>query len=572
VVIALVSGVVLLYLGRSLTFWEDEWRSITFDGGLLDYLRPVNQHWSTVPLALYRLTFRFVGLHSYLPYLAQVVLLHLLAVAGAYALMRNRVGPLIATLVSIPLLFLGTGAENLFWAFQTGFVGSVMFGVWALSFIERPVKHGAPIASLLLVASLASSGMGVFFLVVAAGRTIFDAALRTRVLAVLPPFVTYVVWFALVGRDPLGDDQVFVEPGVARFAVRGIAYSTERLVGLDHLPAGDVLGLAVFLGLSLVTGLRIARGRQHGLAAGCLLGVAAMYTVIAFGRLHADPGYDHATSSRYVYVAAFLLVLAIVDLLPGRGAWSLRGSRVGVVAAATLLVVLGLATAANVDALRTQRAALQATATFTRAFVEVALARGNEPWVDRDAPRGWLPSISELERTVQQHGSPVHDELFPGVVEAPDAATKEAALLGLIGDGFRVEEPRGGTAFAATDVPTGGESDVSRLGRCARGHLSPGAALRVHALPAGARVRLTSSTRLGVRVFLDHEGGPARRIFADFEPGVRRDVVLPDIGDGRSWNLAIDSTSSQAIFTACVLLDDGDGSYRRPTITVRRWE
>src|SRR4029453_15649606 len=72
VVIALVSGAVLLYLGRSLTFWEDEWRSITFQGGLLDYLRPVNQHWSTIPLALYRLTFRFVGLPSYLPYLAHV--------------------------------------------------------------------------------------------------------------------------------------------------------------------------------------------------------------------------------------------------------------------------------------------------------------------------------------------------------------------------------------------------------------------------------------------------------------------------------------------------------------------
>ena len=80
----------MLYLGRSLTFWYDEWRSITFDGGLVDFLRPVNEHWLTLPLLLYRATFHVFELHSYLPYLAQVIVLHLVAVAGAYVLMRRR--------------------------------------------------------------------------------------------------------------------------------------------------------------------------------------------------------------------------------------------------------------------------------------------------------------------------------------------------------------------------------------------------------------------------------------------------------------------------------------------------
>ena len=62
-VIALACGGLLLFLGRSLTFWEDEWRSITFDGGWVDYLKPgLNQHWSTFPLLLYRGTFHVVGL------------------------------------------------------------------------------------------------------------------------------------------------------------------------------------------------------------------------------------------------------------------------------------------------------------------------------------------------------------------------------------------------------------------------------------------------------------------------------------------------------------------------------
>ncbi len=93
VVLALAAGALLLYLGRSLTFWHDEWRSITFDGGIVDYFRPVNEHWSTFPLALYRATFEIVELRSYLPYLAQVIVLHLVAVSGAYVLMRRRLGP-----------------------------------------------------------------------------------------------------------------------------------------------------------------------------------------------------------------------------------------------------------------------------------------------------------------------------------------------------------------------------------------------------------------------------------------------------------------------------------------------
>src|SRR5689334_14336071 len=67
---ALLAGGAILFLGRSLTFWNDEWRSIAFDGGWSDFLLPVNEHWSTLPLLAYRATFHIVGLDSYMPYLA----------------------------------------------------------------------------------------------------------------------------------------------------------------------------------------------------------------------------------------------------------------------------------------------------------------------------------------------------------------------------------------------------------------------------------------------------------------------------------------------------------------------
>ena len=274
-----------------------------------------------------------------------------------------------------------------------------MFGVWALFFIERPGRRAPVIASLLLVASLASSGMGVVFLVVTAGRAIADPALRRRALAVVPPFGVYLLWFLLVGRDPLGEDKLFVEPSAARFVVRGVVYATERVGGLDHLPAGYVWGLLLFLGLSLIVGVRIVRGHPPALAAGCLVGVVAMYTVIALGRLHADPGYDHAVSSRFVYVAAFFLVLTVVDLLPPRSSWALRTNRRGIAVPALLLVALGCVVVANAWALGEKRSEFQQTADRTRAFIDVALTAGTSPGsTARRRMAGCRPSRSSSAR------------------------------------------------------------------------------------------------------------------------------------------------------------------------------
>jgi hypothetical protein len=552
VVIAVTCGAALLYVGRSLTFWEDEWRSITFDGGALDYVRPVNQHWSTFPLLLYRATFHVVELRSYIPYLAEVIVLHLVAVAGAYALMRKRLGPLVATFLALPLLLLGSGAENLLWAFQTGFVGSVLFGVWALFFIERPTRYAAVVTSLLLLASLASSGMGAFFLVVVAGRAILDPSLRSRALAVVPPFAVYLLWLQLLGRQQLeGEDHVWIEAGVARFAVRGIVYSSERIFGFDHLPDGYVWGLVLFLGLSLLTALRMLRGHSHPLAAGCLLGIAAMYIGIGFVRIHADPGYDHAVSSRYVYVAAFLLVLAIVDLLPARSAWSVRG-RPGMAACAALVVLIACITVANVDALLDKRAELQRSADITRAFVDLAVTRGNESWVDPQAPRGWYPPIEELVRTVQQHGSPSRDELFPGVVPAPDAEAREGALLRLIGDGFRVEVSRGGGVPVSLEVVASTAVEVSKAGKCVLAESRGAPAAVTLRVPEGVQVRVTSTSTLEATFELAHENGPARPLDANLKSRVPADVVIPDV-DAGPWLVSMKLAVASAVVRLCVV-------------------
>lgn len=572
VLLAVAGGALVLYLGRSLTFWHDEWRSIAFDGGAVDYFRPLNEHWSTFHLVLYRATFHVVGLRSYVPYLAEVVVLHLAAVTGAYVLMRRRVGPTAATLVSIPLLLLGSGAENLFWGFQTGFVGSVMFGVWALVFVESPTRRAQLAASLLLMGSLTASGVGLFFLAVVAGRAWADSSLRRRVVVVAPPAALYVLWFVLIGRDGVGaGGPVTLEPGTARFVVRGLVHATERMVGLDHLPDGHLWGLLLLAALVVATVSRTLRGRPAPLASGCLLGLVTMYVLISVVRTSADPGYDHAVSSRFVYVAAFLLVLAVVDLLPVRERWPAWRAPRAAVGAAVVGVGLAAATVANGVALFETRSAFERSSDATRAFVAVALERGDEDWVDREVPRGWMPPISQLVRIVERHGSPLHDSLLPGVAVArPGDDARERALLALVGEGFRAEAPAHARGFVRARV-VASRPATAGSGRCVRASFAVDSAVWVLDLPSRARVRVTPSTSLAARTFLARAGGPGRQLDAELGAGVATDFVIPDVGDVRLWTLALDAPPSSGTVMVCVLVSGEHGLRRAPIVTVRRW-
>lgn len=426
-VAVVATGVLLLYSGRSLTFWFDEWRSIAFQGTVVDLFRPVNEHWQTFPLILYRSTFELVGLHSYLPYLAQVILLHLVAVAGAYVLMRRRVGPFTATLLCLPLLLVGVGAENLFWAFQTGFVGSVAFGVWSLGLIEQPGRRMAIAASVLLIVSLTASGIGLFFLVAVAGRAAAERVHRRRLAAVVAPSLVYLAWYALLGRDAIGSAGDLAKPvAVVRFTLCGIGHSIEAMGGLDRLGAGGLVGPALFAILGAIALRRAHRGQAQGLAIGCLLGLVAMYVVIGIARAELDS--DYSTRGRYVYVAAFFLMLCIADLLAGKDvsvrAPGIRHRPLAVLAAG---IALSWVLAVNIHALFTVRTQFQYQSDLTRAIIDLSIRHEGEPWLDPDAGLDLMPPAGALPAVVERYGSPLEDAYFPSVVSEPSDDAYEYA-------------------------------------------------------------------------------------------------------------------------------------------------
>src|SRR5260221_7155740 len=99
--------------------------------------------------------------------MAVLVMLHGLTSFLLFELVRRRAGDVVGMAAVALLVVLGAGWENILWAFQISFVGSVACGLGVLLALES--RRTLP-AALLLVASLMFSGIGLVFLVAAAVR------------------------------------------------------------------------------------------------------------------------------------------------------------------------------------------------------------------------------------------------------------------------------------------------------------------------------------------------------------------------------------------------------------------
>ena len=538
VILGALAAAALAYLARSMSFWQDEWGSIQFDGGPFDYLRPVNEHWQVIPLLLYRATFTVVGLHSHLPYMAEVIALHLAAVAAAYVLIRRRAGPIAATLACVPLLLLGSGSENLFWAFQTGFVASVAFGLWALVLVEGHGRASAAGAAVLLLASLMSSGIGLAFLTAASVRAVLDPVLRPRTWAIVPPVAVYLAWYLTLGQTPVtGPGHLAGASAVPGFVARGIGHAVGSFTGLGVAPRGDLLGIGAFAFALLATGWAVLTRRPPpALAAGALLAIGAMYLII--GVVRAQLPSDFATRSRYVYVAAFLLVIAVADWLPSlHDRASGRLPRAALSVGLTLILVA--TTAANVAALQTIRARFQANSDLTRAYIALAVTHQNEPWVDPASVLPGMPSLPDLVAIVRRSGSPTRDDLIPAVAGDPGAPAREAALLRMVGPGFRVEP--GGRDAPPLPVTVTSATHVAVIadGPCLSvADFGSDAALSVN-VPSGSRLRLTPTNDVAGRALIGLGLPPSRSIDVALAAATPLDIVVPDIGDASIWTVRV---------------------------------
>jgi hypothetical protein len=320
---ALVAVASILWLARSYTFYFDEWTFILTapDWTWSTYLQPHNEHLVMLPRLIYAALLSTVGLRSYLPYMVTLLALHATSAVLLFELVRRRAGDLVAIACAAIFLVLGAAWENLLWAFQISFVGSVACGLGMLLALDGPTSsRRMPAASLLLAGSLAFSGIGVVFAVAAAVILVLTPARRPDLLWLAPVAALFGAWYLASGHTGTAPNPPPTAANIVLvplYTEWGLGQSAAGLIG-----QGGPWGLPALVAASLAVGAGWWRRRPDPFALGVLAALVSLYVVTGLGR--AQLGYQQAGAGRYVYEGAAFWLILLGDAardLPWRGTW-----------------------------------------------------------------------------------------------------------------------------------------------------------------------------------------------------------------------------------------------------------
>ncbi|MET0306848.1 MAG: hypothetical protein ABW196_11580 [Solirubrobacterales bacterium] len=378
-----VSATWMMIAGNGLTFVNDDifyyaqfvvrgTGDISPSGGLEYFFAPSNGHLQLLGKLTYRGIFETFGA-NYAVFRAFDVAGVMACVALFFELARRRVGPLVALVPCLSLLFLGYAWESFLWAFDLHTIYALALGLGAILVMQRDDRRGDVLTCLLLVLSVAMIELGLAF-VAGVGLSILLRPDRwRRIWIVLVPVALYAGWW-LWAQD---FDQPTIElsnvkliPMTITDAVAAIAGS---VFGLNHTgpgvfePTTGITGWGSALAALAVVALvwRVSRGGVPR-TLWVFLGVAVAYWVlIALGGRAPD-------SSRYIFVGTLLVFLVAAD--------ALAGARLPTVAVLAALAVVALAIPPNVAKLYDGRGPQLNDATTSRVeYAMLDLVRGPIP-------------------------------------------------------------------------------------------------------------------------------------------------------------------------------------------------
>ncbi len=409
--IAVAAAIVLLWFGFGMTFFADEWAFIEDRslGDPLSWFRPHNEHWVTIPVLLYRLLVETVGIGSYVPYHVLLLALHLTVAAVVYRLTARSAGPRFALIGATIVLFLGGGFENLYWSFQISFVGSTLLGLVAMDVSDgEPSAMRAWTVAGLLLASLATSGVGVVVSIAVGIEWLVDRRWRQYVLYLIVPAAIFLIWYLAFGQHGLNPDRDPVSAAsiasVPRFVADGLATVLGVVAGV---PAQ--FGLLVLVAVIVAVGVRHPRRLRSPRVIGIALAIVAQYGLAALVRAYLFEG--QAEYTRYMYAPAILAIVAAGVLV--RGIKRTAVGRKRLFATAGLAVWATTALILNGRLLLAGRELFLQRADMTRALVTVALEPELPPAVDPRRSLVLVPSPEALRRITEQYGDPRTDRLVP---------------------------------------------------------------------------------------------------------------------------------------------------------------
>ena len=301
--VALAAGalLVLVWLGRDMTFYHDEFAFLLLrDLSLQGIFAPHNEHLSATLVILYRTLVGTVGTVSYWPYLGVTFALHVIVSAIVYVVVRRETTAMWALGAMAVMLVLGSGGDDILWAFQSGTVGATAAGMAAV--VVAPRRPA--VAGVLLAIALATSGAAFAFLV---GTGLHLALTRPRALAWLAlPVGLYLAWLVTFGATRMVAMRSPSLDGVPDYVLAGLVASAAGVLG-SVLPLVGSVAL-----LALAFGIGWARGLPPVVLA--LLASSVAFFFFA-GLVRAELGAEQAAAPRYIYVAAPGLLITGAVLL-----------------------------------------------------------------------------------------------------------------------------------------------------------------------------------------------------------------------------------------------------------------
>jgi hypothetical protein len=305
-VLLVAVGAFLMYVGRGETFFYDDWAYVVekFGGGIHSLLVPHNEHFSLIPIAIYKVLFHLVGINHYQVFRLVLVVFHLGCAALIYDLAQRRIGAWPALVAAAAILCLFAAWQNLIWAFQMSFVGSVLGGLAAWALIDRNTRACDIAACGAVAFALCCSGLGLPFVPGIAVELLWRRQPR-RLWLVAAPFALYVLWYT--------------QYGVSMVTSASIVASPQWIMNMAAAGVGALVGRDVDWGIPLsVVALTLAARRFVGGANVSPRLVGAVLTALTFWVL---TGISRSLiqapdESRYAYLSAVVVVVIAVELAP----------------------------------------------------------------------------------------------------------------------------------------------------------------------------------------------------------------------------------------------------------------
>ena len=478
----MVAGSLLLRLNEGGWFFRDEWDFLVDRGGGADdagLLESHNEHWSTVPILVFRALFAVFGVRTYLPYAAALIAVHLVAAHLVWRVMRRSgAHPWVATGLIPVLLVFGPGADNLLWAFQIGFVGSLALGLAHVLLVDHEggFDRRDVIGWMLSLLGVMTSGIGIPMTAVAGAAAFGRRGAVALIQTVVPPAAVFAVWWLSIGAEGAAEAARDGSSSLSPPSLLPAYVWTGLRSTFEGIARSGVGALALMVVVVAGVALIVARRRAPVPALACAAGALLLLTITGLGR--ASLGAEQASSPRYVYLTTALLLPAIAVALshlarPVPFLW-LVPALLGVVAAGSGLVELE------------RRAEGQAAREgFVRETILAGLSadRLEGPIIGRRPDRRNAPDLQLDELLVLHQGG-----------DLPPAPPPSVEALLQVAQGLQVRVERGAAEAAGGGavLQAARGVDLAREGGC---HV---------VVPAGERPRIrfsyTSPAQIGLRL------------------------------------------------------------------------